>query len=212
VADWSSSFECRLRESTVGLLASGRDNTVASHPHRIFAVGNRRNSGQLWFPQQGSKAEKVECLHRRCPSLWGFRAAASFCRPISGCKHVEAAEVGNSPPSTHVPPFAFFLRCVPDFSVHTRSFLASIFRHSPNSEYLCRSSSGVSSRCKACTLPHLPSFVGPARYALGVGAHYGLWLQLMAYHSAGLRRETAPTAFAVVICFVSCADLISFSC
>ncbi len=39
-----------------------------------------------------------------CPSLWGFRAAASFCRPISGCKHVEAAEVGNLAASTHVPP------------------------------------------------------------------------------------------------------------
>jgi hypothetical protein len=43
-------------------------------------------------------------------SWWGFRAGASFCRPISGCKPVGEAEVDSLCAAMHVLPVSSFLR------------------------------------------------------------------------------------------------------
>src|ERR1700732_3048483 len=63
----------------------------------------------------------------------------------------------------------------------------------------------VNRRCRACTLPHLRSFVACAIRTWSRRTLRWMVGQSTAYHSVA-SRETAPTAFAVVICFASCAD------
>ena len=83
--------------------------------------------------------------------------------------------------------------CVPNFLVHTRGFLAIVFRHSSNGENLAADTSESAGVARLAPCPICrPS--SPARYALGVGERCGGWLaSLMAYHSAA-SLETAPTA------------------
>src|SRR5215472_4623028 len=64
----------------------------------------------------------------------------------------------------------------------------------------------VSRCCKACTLPHLPSFVAFAIRTWSRRTLRSMVGQSMAYHSFA-SFETAPTACAVVICFVPLVDL-----
>jgi len=64
----------------------------------------------------------------------------------------------------------------------------------------------VSRRCKALTLPHLPSFTAFTIRTWSRRTLRCLACQSMACHSAA-SLETAPTACAVVICFASYADL-----
>jgi hypothetical protein len=59
----------------------------------------------------------------------------------------------------------------------------------------------VSRRCKACTLPHLPSFTAFTIRTWSQRTFRWMASQSMAYHSAA-SLETAPTVLAVVICFV----------
>src|SRR6266481_6538296 len=81
------------------------------------------------------QSEKVECLHRpvlHCgdserPHLFAVRF-----RDVNTSKRLRLV----TSTLQLMYRLCLLLRCVPDFSVHTRSFLASIFRHSPNGEYL----------------------------------------------------------------------------
>src|ERR1700732_1176616 len=68
----------------------------------------------------------------------------------------------------------------------------------------------VSRRCKACTLPHLLSFVACTIRTWSRRTLRLMVGQLMAYHSAA-SRETAPTACAVVICYCLMSRLVKFS-
>src|SRR6266851_4761562 len=105
----------------------------------------------------------------------------------------------------HVLPVSSFLVC-PKFLGRHQEFSCHRFPSLVEQRELCRytsESAGVA-RLAPCPIGR-PSL--PARYALGVGERCGGWAcQSMAYHSAA-SLETAPTVFAVVICFVSCADL-----
>ncbi len=77
------------------------------------------------------QSEKVECLHRpvlHCgdserPHLFAVRF-----RDVNTSKRLRLV----TSPLQLMYRLCLLLQCVPDFSVHTRSFLASIFRHSPN--------------------------------------------------------------------------------
>src|ERR1700730_9161200 len=96
------------------------------------------------------------------------------------------------------------LGCVPNFLVHAGGFLAvfSVTRRTARTLPLYE---WVSSRCKARTLPQLPSFVACAIRTWSRRTLRLMVGQSMAYHSAA-SLETAPTACAVVICFASYAD------
>src|ERR1700722_2667819 len=89
-------------------------------------------------------------------SWWGFRAAASFCRPISICKPVGEAEVDSLCAAMHVLPVSSFLVCPKFLGLH-QEFSCQRFPSLVERRELCRYTS-----CKARTLPHRPTFVACA--------------------------------------------------
>src|SRR5262245_24424548 len=99
-------------------------------------------------------------------------------------------------------------RCVPNFLIHTRGFLAIVFRHSSNGKNLtsCTSESAGVARLAPCPIGRSSL---PARYALGVGECCGGWpaSQWRTIPSLRLRPHQwlSPSSFAlphVPICLV----------
>src|SRR5207302_1677203 len=101
-----------------------RRRTAAGETHRSYC--------QQWFPPRDRVQANAMPVGLDLSS-WEFRAGASFCRPISGCKHVEEAEVDSSLLECMYCLCLLFW-CVPDFLVHPRGFLAIVFRHSSDGE------------------------------------------------------------------------------
>src|ERR1700685_1265232 len=70
-------------------------------------------------------------------SWWGFRAAASFCRPISICKPVGEAEVDSLCAAMHVLPVSSFLVCPKFLGLH-QEFSCQRFPSPVERRELCR--------------------------------------------------------------------------
>src|ERR1700680_2747405 len=107
------------------------------------------------------------------PSWWGFRAGASFCRPILEYRHVVEAEVDSHYVSAHVLPVSSFPAC-PKFPGPRRGFSCQRFLSLVEQQVLCRYTSGLAVVARLSPCPnYLPS--SPARYALGVGERCAGW-------------------------------------
>jgi hypothetical protein len=145
-------------------------NTGQSHRHRTSADETHKSFCQQWFPAR----DRVPA--NAMPgdfdlSWWGFRAAASFYRPISICKPVGEAEVDSLCAAMHVLPVSSFLVCPKFLGLH-QEFSCQHFPSPVERLELCRytsESAGVA-RLAPCPIGR-PSL--PARYALGVGERCG---------------------------------------
>ena len=92
---------------------------------------------------------------------------------------------------------------VPNFLVYTRSFLAVVFRHSPNGENFAVIRVGQQALQGSHPAPIcLPSL--PARYALGVGERCGEWLANQWHTIPPLRlrphQRFLPSSSACLMC------------
>jgi hypothetical protein len=96
----------------------------------------------------------------------------------------------------------FLLWSVPNFLVHTWGFSCHCFPSLVERRELCRCKSGSANVAGARTLPHRLAFVACTIRTCSRRTLRLMAGQSMAYHSAA-SRETAPTAWAVVICFAS---------
>src|ERR1019366_1224754 len=85
-------------------------------------------------------------------SSWEFRAGASFCRLISGCRHVEEAEVDSPYASVHVLPLSSSPVC-PRFLRPHQGFSCQYSPSLVERRELCRYTSGSAAVARLAPCP-----------------------------------------------------------